>query len=70
VFESEYKDLAGICPSLDDEIKSDCIEPSLSGNLSILWLNCGDTLATRRVAIICSSLNKLRVGVAANEVPG
>jgi len=52
VFKSEHKDLLGTGRTLDDEIKSDCARSSLSGRLFIFWLDCGATLATRRVAIL------------------
>ena len=70
VFKLEHKDLSGTSRAQDDVIKSDCAESSLPGRLFILWLDCGGTLATRRAAILQSSLNKLSVGVVANEVPG
>jgi len=52
VFKSEHKDVSGTSRTLDDEKKSDCAGSSLSGSLFIFWLDCGGTLATRRVAIL------------------
>lgn len=52
------------------EMNSDCPASKLSAVLLVFLLDCGGTLATRRVAIPYSSLNRVTVGVAAKDVPG
>lgn len=67
VFKSEDNDLSD---SRGDGMRSDCAGSSISGGLFNFWPVWGGAFATRREAILQSSLNKIMVGVAANEVPG